>query len=58
MHQGVIRDMEQQKIKQQRQQDFDLQRALEVELRKDQQVSHDTTDPSKVGLSGHGEKVD
>ncbi len=39
MHQGVIRDMEQQRIKRERQLDFDMQRRLEEEYRKVQNVS-------------------
>lgn len=39
MHAGVIRDMEQQRIKKERQLDFDLQRQMEEEYRKIQQVS-------------------
>lgn len=39
MHQGVIRDMEQQKIKRERQADFEMQRQLEEEYRKVQNVS-------------------
>ena len=39
MHQGVIRDMEQQRIKRERQLDFDMQRKLEEEYRKVQNVS-------------------
>ena len=39
MHQGVIRDMEQQaRVKAERQLDFDTQRALEAEYRKVQTV--------------------
>jgi protein PET117 len=38
MHAGVIRDMEQQKIKKERQLDFEMQRALEEEYRKLQNV--------------------
>ncbi|AEO64669.1 uncharacterized protein THITE_18434, partial [Thermothielavioides terrestris NRRL 8126] len=38
MHQGVIRDMEQQRLKRERQADFDQQRALEAEYRKEQTV--------------------
>lgn len=38
MHQGVIRDMEQQRIKRERQLDFELQRQLEEEYRKVQNV--------------------
>lgn len=43
MHQGVIRDMEQQKVKRERQLDFEMQRQLEEEYRKLQTVS-DSTD--------------
>lgn len=39
MHQGVIRDMEQQRIKRERQLDFEMQRQLEEEYRKVQRVS-------------------
>jgi protein PET117 len=40
MHAGVIRDMEQQRVKKERQADFEMQRALENEYRKMQTV-HD-----------------
>ena len=40
MHQGVLRDMEQQRLKKERQLDFEMQRALEEEYRKVQSV-HD-----------------
>ncbi|CAK7270707.1 hypothetical protein SEPCBS119000_004226 [Sporothrix epigloea] len=40
MHQGVVRDMEQQRIKKERQLDFDMQRVLEAEYKKEQSV-HD-----------------
>lgn len=43
MHAGVIRDMEQQRIKKERQLDFDVQRAMEEEYRKVQNVSDGTT---------------
>jgi len=46
MHAGVIRDMEQQRIKKERQADFDIQRALEEEYRKIQTV-HDGGLPEK-----------
>ncbi|KAG7112349.1 Protein like protein [Verticillium longisporum] len=36
MHQGVLRDMEQQRVKRERQLDFDLQRALEQEYKREQ----------------------
>jgi len=39
MHAGVIRDYEQQRIKRERQADFDMQRELEQEYRKVQTVS-------------------
>ena len=39
MHDGVIRDMEQQRLKKERQLDFDMQRSLEEEYRKVQSVS-------------------
>lgn len=38
MHQGVVRDMEQQRIKKERQLDFDMQKALEEEYKKGQTV--------------------
>ncbi|KAH7313788.1 hypothetical protein B0I35DRAFT_480448 [Stachybotrys elegans] len=38
MHAGVIRDMEQQRIKRERQLDFDLQRQLEAEYKREQTV--------------------
>jgi protein PET117 len=38
MHAGVIRDMEQQRIKKERQADFEMQRALEEEYKKVQTV--------------------
>ena len=40
MHAGVVRDIEQQRIKKERQADFEMQRALEEEYRKVQKV-HD-----------------
>ncbi|KAI8964298.1 hypothetical protein F5Y11DRAFT_316624 [Daldinia sp. FL1419] len=43
MHQGVLRDMEQQRIKKERQLDFDMQKALEEEYKKGQTV-RDTTE--------------
>jgi protein PET117 len=42
MHAGVIRDMEQQQIKRERQADFEIQRQLEEEYRKVQTVSNDS----------------
>ncbi|KAI0376914.1 hypothetical protein F5Y04DRAFT_285467 [Hypomontagnella monticulosa] len=42
MHQGVIRDMEQQRVKKERQLDFEMQKVLEEEYKKGQTV-RDTT---------------
>jgi protein PET117 len=39
MHQGVIREMEQQRVKRERLADFEMQRELEQEYRKVQTVS-------------------
>ncbi|KAI5860834.1 hypothetical protein GGS23DRAFT_579131 [Durotheca rogersii] len=48
MHQGVVRDLEQQRIKKERQLDFETQRALEEEYKKGQTVRESTEDlPSK-----------
>ncbi|KAG7006924.1 hypothetical protein G7Y79_00012g032600 [Physcia stellaris] len=38
MHAGVIRDIEQQRVKKERQADFEMQKALEEEYRKVQTV--------------------
>ncbi|KAI1455559.1 hypothetical protein F4805DRAFT_435357 [Annulohypoxylon moriforme] len=38
MHQGVVRDMEQQRIKKERQLDFEMQKILEEEYKKGQTV--------------------
>lgn len=45
MHAGVVRDMEQQRVKRERQADFEIQRQLEDEYKKVQTVS-DSTDKS------------
>ncbi|KAL2259225.1 hypothetical protein VTK26DRAFT_7173 [Humicola hyalothermophila] len=50
MHQGVIRDLEQQRIKRERQADFDAQRALEAEYLKEQTVRQSSLD----GVPGGG----
>ncbi|KAH8687885.1 hypothetical protein BGZ60DRAFT_357633, partial [Tricladium varicosporioides] len=39
MHAGVVRDIEQQRIKKERQLDFEIQRAMEEEYKKVQSVS-------------------
>lgn len=43
MHAGVVRDMENQRIKRERQADFEMQRQLEEEYKKLQTV-HESTD--------------
>ncbi|CAN8106333.1 unnamed protein product [Discula destructiva] len=48
MHQGVVRDMEQQRIKRERQLDFDLQRQLEAEYKQEQRVRTMTNDEAAV----------
>ncbi|MCJ1476222.1 hypothetical protein MMC13_004888 [Lambiella insularis] len=45
MHAGVIRDMEQQRVKKERLADFEMQKALEEEYRKIQHV-HDAVPPN------------
>lgn len=52
MHQGVVRDMEQQRIKRERQLDFDMQKELEEEYKRGQSVrptpdAHYPTDNSR-----------
>ena len=49
MHQGVVRDMEMQRVKRERQQDFDMQRKLEAEYRKVQPVSKPNSEGSTGG---------
>lgn len=44
MHQGVVRDMEQQRIKRERQLDFDMQRELEEKYKQHQTVRQTTTE--------------
>lgn len=51
MHAGVIRDMEQQRIKKERQEDFEMQKALEQEYRKVQKVHDGDSDGSMAGNS-------
>lgn len=53
MHAGVIRDIEQQRIKKERQADFDMQRALEEEYRRVQKVHDGQGDvPGGEGVGG------
>ncbi len=42
MHAGVIRDMEQQRVKRERKADFEMQKQLEAEYKRSQTV-HDST---------------
>ena len=48
MHAGVLRDIEQQRIKKERQADFEMQKALEQEYRRVQSV-HDGGETGGVG---------
>ncbi|RJE25837.1 hypothetical protein PHISCL_01813 [Aspergillus sclerotialis] len=50
MHKGVERDAEKQRIRRERQADFDMQKALEQEYRKLQHV------PGNIEKQGGGEK--
>lgn len=43
MHEGVLHDLERQRIKKERQLDFEMQAALEAEYRKIQNVSDGRT---------------
>ncbi|CAF9931373.1 hypothetical protein IMSHALPRED_008605 [Imshaugia aleurites] len=52
MHAGVIRDIEQQRVKKERQADFEMQRALEEEYRKVQQVHDGEGGPEKARGKG------
>lgn len=51
MHAGVIRDMEQQRVKRERQADFEMQKELESEFKKVQTV-HDGERGGKAGAGG------
>lgn len=51
MHAGVIRDMEQQRLKKERQADFEMQRALEQEYKKVQSVHDGGIDPGPTSNS-------
>lgn len=54
MHAGVQRDLENQKIKRERQLDFEMQKRLEEEYRQLQTVS-DSTEPVPAGGTGAGQ---
>jgi protein PET117 len=55
MHQGVVRDMEQQRIKRERQLDFDMQRVLEEEYKREQTV-RSTVDPRDTSSAANPSK--
>ena len=46
MHAGVIRDIEQQRVKKERQADFEMQKQLEAEYKKVQTVHETSADPA------------
>ncbi|KAI2602528.1 hypothetical protein GGR54DRAFT_498133 [Hypoxylon sp. NC1633] len=50
MHLGVVRDMEQQRIKKERRLDFEMQKALEEEYKKGQTVRDSTAELQTKGL--------
>ncbi|SPO07157.1 related to cytochrome c oxidase assembly factor [Cephalotrichum gorgonifer] len=52
MHEGVIRDMAKTQVKKERQLDFDLQRALEADYKKEQTVRSSTNDEAGGGTKG------
>jgi protein PET117 len=52
MHAGVIRDYEQQRIKRERQADFEMQKALQEEYLKYQTVSDSSTPEPPQGPPG------
>lgn len=56
MHQGVIRDMEQQRIKRERQADFDMQRELEAQYKLEQTVRNGGVVEAAPGLGSGGGK--
>ncbi|KAI9788721.1 MAG: hypothetical protein M1835_002120 [Candelina submexicana] len=49
MHAGVVRDIEQQRVKKERLADFEMQRALEQEYRKVQKVSDEEGSVARPG---------
>lgn len=48
MHAGVLRDMEQQRIRRERQLDFDMQKTLEEEYKKLQTVENTTNQADPI----------
>ena len=53
MHAGVIRDMEQQRVKKERQLDFEMQKKLEEEYRQVQHVTDGNEDGSTTALNSN-----
>lgn len=58
MHEGVIRDLEHQRLKRERQQDFELQQALEAQYRREGQnvVPSPLDDPPPISRTGLADK--
>ncbi|KAJ9156197.1 hypothetical protein NKR23_g1186 [Pleurostoma richardsiae] len=54
MHEGVVRDMEQQRLKRERQLDFEMQKALEEEYKQTQTVRSTTDLAGDPGGGGGG----
>ncbi|KAE8146736.1 cytochrome c oxidase assembly protein [Aspergillus avenaceus] len=54
MHKGVERDMEKQRIRHERQAEFELQRRLEEEYRKLQTVSPSSEDQPGIAIQNRG----
>lgn len=57
MHAGVERDMEQQRIKRERQADFEMQRRLEEEYKKIQTVSDSVPPLNIAGNKGANQQT-
>lgn len=52
MHEGVVRDMEQQRVKRERQLDFEMQKVLEEEYKKAQTVHTTDEIDDRTGTGG------
>lgn len=52
MHAGVVRDMEQQRLKRERQLDFDMQRQLEAEYKQTQSVRNTLSEMDDKSATG------
>ena len=51
MHEGVVRDMEQQRVKRERQLDFEMQRELEQEYKRHQTVRDSASEADEKSLA-------